>query len=129
MSFWSAVQRLLSASEVPKHRGKGGLAAKRNVCLYILDKFSASGNSDGDKNPWEMFTIVAGINLPDTLWQSVMVGLTCPSLPLLAVLQEPLSTSLLLGLAHWEATTVHGPTLLHSSCKAHPGELFSALSP
>lgn len=78
--FWSAVQWLISASEAPKHRGKGGGVAKRNVWLYFLDKINASGNSDGDMHPWEMFTVVAGINLPELLcWRVWWLGwLTLP---------------------------------------------------
>lgn len=69
--FWSAVPWLTSASEEPKHRGKGAGAAKRNAWLYFSNKFNACGNSDGDVHPWETFTIVAGIKIPEMLCWTV----------------------------------------------------------
>lgn len=63
------MQSLVSASEVPEHRGKGGGAAKGEVSLYFLDKFNASGGPDGDVHPWEVFATTAGINLPEQVGQ------------------------------------------------------------
>lgn len=69
-----AVQWLVCASEVPEHRGEGGGAAERKVSLYFLAKFNASGSSDGDMHPWEVFTTAAGINLPGTRWRGWWLG-------------------------------------------------------
>lgn len=63
-----AVQWFLCASEVPEHRGKGEGAAKGKVSPCFLGKFNASGSSDGDMHPWEVFATTAGINLQGPRW-------------------------------------------------------------
>lgn len=109
--FWSAVQRLISASESPKHRGKGGGVAKRNVWLYFLDRFSVSGDLDGAMHPWEMLPIIDGVITQrlcagecDDWVDSSFLGTTWP---LLLVSQDPCHESSLLlpCLTHLEAST------------------------
>lgn len=103
-------------SKVPEHRGKGGGAAKGKVSLCFLDKFNASGSSDGDMHSLEVFTTTTGINLPGTGW--AVGGVGCFTFPWHKLTTSPGPTGILpvTSACPSPAPHTHGPSWLHSSC-------------